>query len=404
MGVDGGRAMRQAPRSVIVLLGGLALVGLALPDSGGSVTTAARAMVVDTSAPVQSFGVPAVSERAATPPSVSLDRPGIDPALTDLVRGTTPARLVAAPSEDSIVGSTLLPPPPALFDPASVRFIGGPDGSALPFDYPDEVWAGALDGSDAERLPGVSGRTALVLAAGAAYSPARGEIWIKPPDEPARRIVTDAGEPFVVSADRRSIVVSRREREAGGGYIDLGVWRYPIDGTQPKRVLPPLSHAGERGELTVGPDGRSVASRPNASLDEPPPMQVRFGCSPPRRILGDPIGFTFDGDLIRSVEVFERYDPATGQSEHIVRGRGPVSVTPDGRHIIIQPGGSLRTRLVVEDAVTGERRRWRLAEGEWYYTALGRNRYAVLQDYETLVFAVIDLRQDWLGYVEFQGR
>jgi hypothetical protein len=200
-----------------------------------------------------------------------------------------------------------------------------------------------------------------------------------------------------------------------GNNSDRGIWRVPLDGSEPHRVIRGRADR-ENSWLVTSWDGRSVATAVFAAsgLDPAPmpPMLVRFGGGAVRRLqpYAVPLGFDARGRLILFRGRVRAYDPHDGSLTPLTpRGRSAV-VTPRGRWVVVQPwdvGGHERLQTIrIRD---GARRAWDLAPGGWQVIeGLTTDRYVVIQDVSSDLtwtkLGIIDLSEGWIGYLRFQPR
>jgi hypothetical protein len=301
-----------------------------------------------------------------------------------------------------VASPALLPPPPAYFDPGTIPYVGSRFG--VPGELGD-LWFGRLDGSGMRAVPvrnsgigqAVAGNSIVVTARGPAGSAGNRLVLVRA-DGSTVDLLTDQKGLFAVSYAGDAVYTFRADGRTTESVS--GLWRVPIDGTKPRRVLP---RAPGGSHVAVSPDERSFAMGWKIG-DQPLKITARFDLGPARRpVSGLPQGFDAAGRLIFDGS---RFDPESGTIRGL-KGMGRANgqiVTSDGRTMLALVGSEIRAL----DLVTGSRRSWDLAPGDWFLTELSTGRYAVAArftddpDYEVVeTFAVVDLFEGWLGYVPF---
>lgn len=316
---------------------------------------------------------------------------------------TTPSGGPSAPPEAPAASSAgALPPPPAWFDPGTIAYLGSRGG--VPGSL-GRLWYGRLDGTDLRPVPVeghgigiVVGDGGIVVnAPGPAGSPGNGLVLVRS-DGSATDLLDDQSGYFVANAGGDVVYAFRADGRTDSSVS--GLWRVPLDGSRPTRVLPAAPGASH---VAVSADERSFAMGWKIG-DEPEPITARFDMGRPRRpVEGLPQGFDAAGRLIFQSS---RHDPDTGRTRRIEGMGRSISqiVNPDGRSLV----AVVDTDLLALDLVTGRRRSWALGPGDWFVTELSTDRYAVAArflddpDAEIIdVFAVVDLYEGWLGFVPF---
>jgi len=336
----------------------------------------------------------------------------------------------AATPTGSDARAPVLSPPPAWFDPSVVRFVGSRYGDEYRVD--NGVYVGGADGSDlalAEGMPdgatwgllASDGRIVLVVRERAPEG--SGRRWRRPllvveADGKVRRLAQDVSIP-VLDADRDTAYAFRgRQRRQDGQLVGRPLWRFPLDGSRPTRVLPggPL----EGGSVVVSPDERRVATGSDSGTT---PLRLRLEDGEVRRLGsewpgfsspgGEPYGFDLAGRLIRNgPEGPVRYDPDTGRSRSLLPRGGDIvelHVTPSGRHLVVLMIRRRAEHVLVVDLVDGDRREYAVPGGNDLDES-GGDRYVVLRRLSDDIdqaapeaVIVIDLLEGWIGELPWRG-
>jgi len=296
------------------------------------------------------------------------------------------------------------PPPPDWFDPGTIAYLGTRFGVT---DQSGDLWMGRL--GDARLMPidvpdhrngWLVGDGGVVVTAGGGSGPASSRLLLVRQDGQVSELVDDIVGAIAVGSGG-SVVYALRADPTGDGRVS-GAWRVPLDGSSIRRILPP---ARGGGSVVVSPDERSYARGWDPG-DEPVAIEARFDLGRPvRPVKGEPLGFDAAGRLVFGAG---RYDPRTGRVERLkwVGEHASEFMPPGGRTLLSLDGDS----LLALDLVDGRERRWDLAPGDWFITGLTTERHAVIarlsadvMSEAVEVFAVVDLREGWLGYVPFVG-
>lgn len=297
-----------------------------------------------------------------------------------------------------------LPAPPAWFDPAVIPFVGYAAGW-YEVSTEDSAYAGRL-GSAPARVPientaviRTAGDGLLVITHGGDNTTAY-RLSTVAPDGAVMEVADDLWHPlFALDADGDTAYAARIT--PGDRATSTGLWRIPLDGSPPERVLPP----SPIDEIFVSPDERSVAVTWLEGDEGPSYTWLGTDGRRPARLTATAIGFDASSRLVawqRNRLVLRH--PRSGSVRSLPRlPPVRVQVTPDGRWL----AWVHRRRVEALDLVDGDRRSWDLRGDQWFLTELGGSRYAVavgrsskrLELWEHDLFAVVDLHEGWLGYV-----
>lgn len=331
-------------------------------------------------------------------------------ALSVLVLAGAAGATAQSPSPSASSDGTL-PPPPAWFDPSVLRFVMSREGELDHTRTGDPLLIAAVDGSGMEAIEAppffkaqlaADGRIVLLGTTDTDASP---PLLVRDPDGSVRTLSPSASD-FWLDADRDD-VYSFGKGPGDGAY---GLWRLPLDGRQPKRVL----RVGDQEDIVMSADGRSIAvgqkGDPAGSF-----LTARFDGGPQQDLgSGYPIGFDpqgrlFFGGFTRIV----RYDPVSGKKSPLdLSGLGHIDdlrITPSTRYLVIQHGPDDHSRVQVRDLAEGDRRDFDLGSGGFYLVSLD-DRYVVLQHRSdaddapwTDGVAIIDLLEGWIGFLPWKG-
>lgn len=311
-----------------------------------------------------------------------------------------------------------LPPPPDAFDPSVIPWVGdfgGYSGIGATFGGGETGWAGTLAGPPFRQLPdevstvrrASDGR--LVATVG---DPS--ELVVIDPDGTRQVLpVSDPDSRFVLDLAGKTVYVNQ-SRFVGHRTLRIraDLWRVPLDGPPPKRLLARL---GGAGKVAVSPDGTTVAVDWYI-LDDGPGWLVAkvVGHESIRLKNVGLIGIDVGGQVIGIDNGgYLRIDPRTGHRSRIPLGRSDYAeddlVTPSGRYLVSFGGRSPDTNLLTaRDLVGGTLRRWTLPDDaeDWVLTDLGADRYVVLGNLDFDAFtvtewAIVDLEEGWLGFIGF---
>lgn len=325
-----------------------------------------------------------------------------------------PTAVDPSPETTAPLDSGTYPPPPDSFDPGQVGYVGTRTGI---IGYGDPAWVGDIDGSAMDCGSPAHGRVALGVGRDILYQEDTDAGLL--PDllvrEPAGTIRTLADRVERMFDGPRFVWVGRRGGTVADPGRDLGVWRIALADGKRRQVLP----AGDRrrNDWIVGsPDGRSVAVARYFSpgIDgggRAPRVRVRFDGGAVTRIpYLVPIGFDSRGRLVGMRNAgLVAYDPR--QDRFIDLELGPEGITtPSGRWVISQPVAVPSTggRSVIRGVRVGDgaRRAWKLPRGEWQVNRdLTTDRFVVFWDVDdNTKIGLIDLVDDWVGYLRFQAR
>jgi hypothetical protein len=313
-------------------------------------------------------------------------------------------------------------PPPLGFDAARGEWLVSLASGGFA-----ATWRTALDGSGSVLLVDGPATRPIALrdgrivygrpetAAGGDSAGSRMTLVVSHPggaDERALDVTTSA--PFAV-APGTGAVIAEREDAAGD---DLGLWRVPVDGGEPTRLMPPpAARASEGGGTleTVGvfatADGRRVvrASGPGET-GAAQRLDARFDGISRRLHDGFGLGFDVGGRFLY-------LDAPPGQAGRVLRiapgRRVPerVATVAGGSEVRLAGGGrwlaSLRTDesagqddLAVVDAATGRSSRWALP-GAWELSAYDGPDVVGLEGGPAGSGwrAVVDPAAGWIGYL-----
>jgi hypothetical protein len=300
----------------------------------------------------------------------------------------------------------VLLPPPSGFDPAAIRWVGQIDWST------EEAWTGAIDGSELMKLQRVDDG-ALIASDGSLVGTERREqdpvernrLIREVPGGAVTVLVRNATAALDVAEDGPTVYVARQGMDRDGFTVDLGYWRVPLNGSKPRRVLPPSGVARTVG--AVSPSGRSVVSSDPIGLAASKP-EARFRMGPVRSVPSMfPLGFDEQERLIGLRDRLVRYDPATRRLEVILPDADiSARMLPGGRWAqVVFDIEPYRSPALVDlrDLSTWD---LGLVEARWRATRFSTDRYAVLEASVGggLVHAVVDLVERWVGYIPFEPR
>lgn len=322
---------------------------------------------------------------------------------------TGPAATAAEPKADR----TRFPPTPASFDAASIRLTDAwfRDGTNLSLPY-----TMGLDGSDVRELAPIRDvigqvRPGVWLEWTDARGCPRGMSLARPGTGAFATWCDIAADAAIVGG---AVYAARtgRSRAATG----RGVWRFPADGGRPRRVWD-LGNAELYHTIVVSEDGRWIAAGPYLGqfrTQEPPGARVR---RPDGRVdvlpkWLTPVGWDARGRLILRGNDIRAWDPRTGAISVIGRRSDDrwALVLPGGRHIVITGhGNAWRWSYGVIDVRTGKRTDVTLPSMFDPSEELSTARYLVFEhwswdpedvDAPSIRYAVMDLREGWLGYLD----
>jgi len=308
-------------------------------------------------------------------------------------------------SLDPSAGAALdLPAPPPDFDPSSIRWIGQPDESS------DQAWVGAIDGSGLLPLTTLSA-DALLAADGSVVGLVRRKgdplqrdrLVREVPGGPSTTLVSDASGALALAEDGSAAYVARLGGDVNHA-VDRGYWRVPLDGSRPRRVLPPSDLTRTIG--VVSPSGRSVATSYPSDIGGRRP-QARFSMGRPRIVPGMiPLGFDERERLIGLRDRIVRYGPWTRTLTPVLdEPDASGDVLPGGAWLLVTfPDAEILSPPALIDLGTGARIDLNLVDGRWRKSPFSTDRYAVLEGRPggRLTYAIVDLEEQWVGYVPFQ--
>lgn len=353
-------------------------------------------------APKSSYVIPLATA------SLSTTEPAATPETTEPLPSSTATQEPSPTQSISPAPSaTPIPTPPTAFHLAEFRLAG---------DFPpteagtNGVWTFGIDSS--QRTRWTSSRTASpigLIPDGVAWidrhhGPGRLELWVGRKGHLPRLLGTDLAYPPPVV--RAGAVYATRFN----GESETGLWRIPLDGSTPVRVLPPFEAATRDSiliSLAVSPTGDAFARRfergdVESGVSEDSITQIGSGGLVWTVHIGR--ASEINGEVLRYRTVANRgvglYNLRTRSDLTIRIPYGNVALIRHGRQLLGYKGDT----LTLVDVASGKRRTIPIPDPRFFdgwLTGIGTDRFAVLgrfvlaNDTDRTELLVVDLRTGW---------
>jgi hypothetical protein len=304
-----------------------------------------------------------------------------------------------------------------------VAWVGdGQHGSTLLAWAPSDLWLGTFSGDASEIVNEDVVAAELLGDHRVVYTrfdnptedePGPASVVVYDPVTREQQRLGGVTGPYAIAGDDEALFMADF-LEVAGQSVDRGVWRWPLAGGAPSRVVSPVAGGAEwKYGPVVSSDGRRLA-RASCSSDAPAAqLQVVVDGTSTALDPAIPIGFSAEGLLITYQDGCEHGDVFT---VHVETGERRLLLRGHVDEAVVKPSGSmlaatrLREPLAVElvaiDLWTRDERVWPLLGTAWRVTKLGGDRYVIAEGSPTdepghgVWYAIADTVEGWLGYLQ----